>query len=99
MEGWGLADRIVATPSVRSGKPRLAGHRTTVSDVTILHERMRMSPDEIVSEYPTITLSDVHAALAYYFDRRDEVVRTIREGEEFAEKLRAGAPSISTELQ
>jgi uncharacterized protein (DUF433 family) len=29
---------------------------------------MGMSPDEIVSEYPTITLSDVHVALAYYFN-------------------------------
>jgi hypothetical protein len=60
---------------------------------------MGMSPDEIVSEYPTITLSDVHAALAYYFDHRDEVDRDIRDGEEFAEKLRGGAPSIFEELK
>jgi uncharacterized protein (DUF433 family) len=89
-----LADRIVRTPDVRGGKPRIAGHRITVADVAIWYERMGMSPDEIVSEYPTITLSDVHAALAYYFDHRDEVDREIRDGEEFAEKLRAGAPSI-----
>ena len=94
-----LADRIVRTPDVRGGKPRIAGHRITVADVAIWYERMGMSPDEIVSEYPTITLSDVHAALAYYFDHRDEVDREIREGEEFAEKLRAGAPSILDELK
>jgi hypothetical protein len=58
---------------------------------------MGMSPDEIVSAYPTITLSDVHAALAYYFDHRDEVDREIQDGEELAEGLRAGAPSILDE--
>jgi uncharacterized protein (DUF433 family) len=97
-EGRGLGDRIVTTPGVRGGKPRIAGHRITVSDVAIWHERMAMSPDEIVFEYPTITLTDVHAALSYYFDHRDDIDREIREGEEFAEKLRAGAPSIFEEL-
>ncbi len=98
-ENRGLAERIVATPGVRGGKPRIGGHRITVSDIAIWHERMGMSPDEIVSEYPTITLSDVHAALAYYFDHRDEVDRGIREGEEFADKHRAGRPSVFEELQ
>jgi len=55
---------------------------------------MGMSPDEIVSTYPTITLSDVHAALAYYTEHRDRIDADIREGEEAAEKLRAGQPSI-----
>lgn len=98
-QGGGLADRIVRTPGVRGGKPRIAGHRISVSDVAIWHERMGMSPDEIVSEYPTLRLSDVYAALAYYFDHRDEVDREIREGDEFAEKVRAGAPSIFDERQ
>src|SRR5262245_60132916 len=99
MQGRSLGDRIVTMPGVRGGKPRIAGHRITVADVAIWHERLGMSPDEIVSEYTTITLSDVHAALAYYFDHRDEVDREIRDGEEFAEKLRAGAPSIFEELK
>lgn len=80
----GLGDRIVRTPGVRGGNPRIAGHRITVSDVAIWYERMGMTPDEIVSEYPTITLSDVHAALAYYYDNKEDVDRGIREGEEFA---------------
>src|SRR3954452_23825005 len=94
-----LGGRIVMTPGVRGGKPRIAGHRITVADVAIWYERMGMSPDEIVSEYSTITLSDVHAALAYYFDHRDEVDREITDGQEFAEKLRAGAPSVFDELK
>ena len=54
-----------------------------------------MSPDEIVSEYPTLTLSDVHAALAYYYDHRDELDQDIREDEKFVEQLRAGAHPFS----
>jgi uncharacterized protein (DUF433 family) len=91
-------ERIVRTPGVRGGKPRIAGHRITVSDVAIWHERMGMSPDEIVFEYPTITLSDVHAALAYYYDHRDEVDQEIRESDQFVEQFRAGAPSVVDEL-
>ncbi len=98
-QGRGLVDRIVFTPGIRGGKPRIDGHRITVSDVAIWHERNGMSPDEIVTEYPALTLSDVYAALAYYFDHRDEVDREIREGAEFAEKFRAGAPSVFEELQ
>jgi uncharacterized protein (DUF433 family) len=92
-------DRIICTPGVRGGKPRIASHRITVSDVAIWHKRMGMSPDEIVSEYPTIKLSDVHAALAYYYDHREEVNREIGESEAFAEKFRDGAPSIFEELK
>ena len=86
--------RIVSTPSIRGGKPRIDGHRITVADVAIWYQRMGMSPDEIVSTFPTITLSDVHAALAYYYEHRDRIDADIREGEEAAEKLRAGQPSI-----
>jgi uncharacterized protein (DUF433 family) len=94
-----LGDRIARTEGVRGGKPCIAGHRIAVSDVAIWHERMGMSPDEIVSEHPSIMLSDVYAALAYYHDHRDEVDREIREGEAFAEHFRAGAPSLFDELR
>ncbi len=88
------AERIVITPGTCGGKPRLAGHRIKVADVAIWYERMALSPDEIVSNWPSLTLSDVHAALAYYYDHRDQIDADIRAGEEFVEKYRAGQPSI-----
>jgi len=45
-----------------------------------------------VSEYPTITLSDVHAALAYYFENRERIDADIRDGERFVEQMKAKAP-------
>ncbi len=56
--------RIVSTPGTCGGKPRIADHRIKVADVAIWYERMGMNPDEIVSTWPSLTLSDVHAALA-----------------------------------
>ena len=69
-------------------KPRIAGHRIRVQDVAIWHEKLGMSPDEILDNYPTITLADVYAALAYYWDHRDEVERAIAEEHAFVEEFR-----------
>jgi uncharacterized protein (DUF433 family) len=84
--------RIVSTPGICGGRPRIDGHRITVEDVAIWHERLGMSPDEIVSAYPSITLSDVHAALAYYYEHRERIDAAIREGEQFVAQMRAQAP-------
>jgi uncharacterized protein (DUF433 family) len=65
--------RIVSTPGTCGGKPRIDGHRITVKHIVLDHQRGGMSPDEIVSAYPSLTLSDVYAALAYYHDHRTEI--------------------------
>jgi len=67
-----LVQHIETTPGVLGGKPRLAGHRIRVMDVVVWHEKRGLSPDEIAELYPSITLADVHAALAYYFDHWEE---------------------------
>jgi Protein of unknown function (DUF433) len=52
---------------------------------------MGMSPDEIVSEYPSITLSDVHAALAYYYENRQRIDADIEAAKRYAEEMKAKA--------
>jgi uncharacterized protein (DUF433 family) len=69
-------------------KARIAGHRIRVQDVVIWHEKLGMSPDEIVYQYPTITLADVYAALAYYWDHRDEIEHAIADEHDFVEEFR-----------
>jgi uncharacterized protein (DUF433 family) len=81
--------RIVSTPGTCGGRPRIDGHRITVEDVAIWHERMGMSPDEIVSSYPSITLTDVHAALAYYYENRARIDADILDGERFVREMKA----------
>ncbi|MGK7926587.1 MAG: DUF433 domain-containing protein, partial [Spirulina sp.] len=65
-----------------------------VQDIVIWQEDLGMSPDEIVYHYPTITLADVYAALAYYHDHIQEIRQQIAEGEAFAEELKAKTPSL-----
>ena len=83
--------RIVSTPGTCGGRPRLDGHRITVEDVAVWHQRQGMSLDEIVSAYPTLTLSDMHAALAYY-ENLAQIDADIEEGRGFVEEMRAKAP-------
>ncbi len=82
-----LERHIEITPGIAGGKPRIAGHRITVQNVVVWHERMGMSADEICAEYE-LTLAEVYAALVYYFDHRDEVDLSIRASEAFVEDLR-----------
>jgi uncharacterized protein (DUF433 family) len=88
-----LDAHIVATPGTCGGKPRIAGRRITVANVAIWHEQMGWSVEEIAAEFD-LALADVHAALAYYFDNREEIDQRIREDEEFAEKVRTTDPSV-----
>ena len=53
---------------------------------------MGLSADEIASEYD-LSLADIHAALAYYFDHRAEIDRSIQEDEAFVRELRRRTPS------
>lgn len=88
-----LERHIEITPGIAGGKPRIAGHRITVQDIVIWHERMGRSADEICAEYD-LTLADVYAALAYYFDHREEIDRSLEASEAFMAELRERNPSF-----
>jgi uncharacterized protein (DUF433 family) len=83
--------RIVSTPGICGGRPRIDGHRIQVEDVAIWLERMGMSPDEIVSEHPSISLAEVHAALAYYYENRDRIDADIESAKQYGEEMMAKA--------
>ncbi len=87
-----LAAHIEQTPGVRGGKPRISGTRICISDVVIWTEQGQ-SPDEIVTDFPQLTLADVHAALAYYYDHREAVDHQISQAEAFAAEMRKKSPS------
>lgn len=82
-----LDQHIEITPGVAGGKPRIAGRRITVEQIAIWHERMGRSADKIAAEYD-LTLGDVYAALAYYFDHRVDIDASTACSEEFIESLR-----------
>lgn len=75
----------------RSSQPRayISGTRIRVIDVYALAELQGLSPDEIVMAFPHLTLAQVHAALAYYFDHRTEIIQQLREEKEIGRQFRA----------
>ena len=87
-------DHIVKTPGTCGGKARIAGHRVRVIDIVSWHEHQGMTPDEIVNHIPSITLADVHAALAYYFDHLAEIQEEMRAERALAEEMRPDHPSL-----
>jgi uncharacterized protein (DUF433 family) len=87
------AEHISITPGVCGGKPCIAGTRIRVQDLYVWHELQGQSADEIVSNFPHLTLGDVYAALAYYWDHRDDMERQRREEEAFVESMKAKIPS------
>ncbi|HTW94381.1 MAG TPA: DUF433 domain-containing protein, partial [Tepidisphaeraceae bacterium] len=91
---------VASTPGVCGGKPCIAGTRIRVWDVAHLSQSGQ-SPDEILSHYPQLTLADVHAALAFYYDNRAVIDQQMANDEDFADQLRAkmGPGPLEKKLQ
>lgn len=87
-----IRQHIEVTPGVCGGRPRIAGHRITVQNIVLWHERMGKSVDEIATDYD-VSLADVHAALAFYFDNRPAIDAAIDQDRELAETLKRQTPS------
>jgi uncharacterized protein (DUF433 family) len=93
-----IAEYIGIRPGFCGGEPHILGHRIKVRHVAVWHEQMGMSPTEIVATYPTISLAQVHAALAYYYGHRDEIQTAIAEEDNFVEEMKAkSGPSLLQE--
>lgn len=91
-----LESYIELTEGVRGGKPRLAGTRITVSDVVIWHLRMGESLEEIAVTYD-LSLSAVYAAIAYYYEHKEEIDSEIEASRAFYEEMKRTAPSLLKE--
>jgi uncharacterized protein (DUF433 family) len=92
-----VSEHIVSTPDTCGGAPRIAGSRIRVKDVVIWHIHQGMSPDEIMSNWPHLTLAGIHAALAYYYDRKDLIDAEIAADEAWYEEMKAKTPSLVRE--
>jgi uncharacterized protein (DUF433 family) len=59
-----LADRIVSNPEILLGKPVIRGSRMPVYIIVGLVESGQ-TPEEIVDDYPNLTVEDIAAAIAF----------------------------------
>ncbi len=79
---------IESVPGKCGGKPCIAGTRIRVWDIHVWHNLRGQSPEQIVADFPQLTLADVYAALAYYLDHREEIQRQAKEDEEFVAEMK-----------
>src|SRR5258708_16576718 len=86
-----IAEYIAVKPGFCGGKPYIAGHRIKVQHVAVWHERMGMTPEEIVVTYPSLSLPAVFAVLAYYHSHRAEIDADIEADERFVAEMKAKA--------
>lgn len=94
-------DLIYRNPEVRGGRPCIVGTGLRVIDIVMAMDFADRSPDQLAQDYD-ISLAQVHAALAYYYENQAEIDADIREdiriGLELA-KEGWGRPEKSTLLQ
>lgn len=88
-----LKQHIDIDPAICGGQPRIAGTRIRVWDIHIFRELHGMSPDEIVEDFPQLTLADVYSALSYYWDHRDEIETQARANQNRVEDMQTKHPS------
>ena len=92
-----ILDRhIVIDPNICHGKPHIEGHRIRVQDIVIWHEKLGVSVDNICADYE-LTLAEVYAALAYYFDYKEAVDQDIEADRAYFEAFKLGNPSLLEE--
>jgi uncharacterized protein (DUF433 family) len=62
---------------IAGGEPIIKGTRITVRAIAGYYQ-LGMTVDEILQSLPHLTQSQVHAALAFYFDHQEEIDRELR---------------------
>ena len=84
---------IVCTPGFYGGKPCIDNHKIAVHDIAA-YTHQGMSPEELTRNFP-LTLGQIHAALSYYFDHKEEIDR---ENEEEVAEIKARAAADTSPI-
>ena len=73
---------VASSPNICGGSPAISETRFPVRSVVTYVLRHGLTPEELISRFDHLTLAQVHDALAYYYDNRDEIDRDIAENSE-----------------
>jgi uncharacterized protein (DUF433 family) len=80
-------DLIVVDPEIRSGRPIIGGISVTVADVAIAKIFHHQDADGIAAWYD-LSLAQTHAALAYYYQHKEDIDEDIRQGRQIAAEFK-----------
>ena len=81
-----------------TGAPMIEGTRIKVQVIAIANQTWHLPPEGIKHEYPSLTLGEIHSALAYYWDHKDEIDQQIEDEKRFVDKMRRQNEPYQREL-
>lgn len=84
-------EHIVLDPS---GIPCIEGTTMKVIELVLAQTAYGWSPEELHINFPHLTLGQIHSALAYYWDHREELDRDIERRMTHIEQLRRSIGNI-----
>ena len=81
--------------------PIIAGTTMKVVELITSVKAYNWSPQELHENYPHLTMSQIHSALAYYWDHKKELDADIERREQYAERLQteAGESPLAKKLR
>jgi uncharacterized protein (DUF433 family) len=83
------------------GVPLIAGTTMKVVELVTAHLAHGWSPEELHFQFPHLSLGQIHAALGYYWDHKDEIDADIDRRARYAEQARreAGPSAVKAKLR
>ncbi|MGK7928251.1 MAG: DUF433 domain-containing protein [Spirulina sp.] len=86
-----ITEYIAIDPDYCCGQPRIVGTRMPVAAIAEMYLEMGESLEEIAQKYD-LSLAAVHGAMAYYYDRREEIDRHSLKTERIVEEMKRNNP-------
>lgn len=78
---------ITTNPRVRSRRPCIVGTSLEVAVIAIAKIVHGQSPEEIAADY-NLSLSEVYAALTYYYEHKEQMDTMIQQQRKLANKMK-----------
>jgi uncharacterized protein (DUF433 family) len=80
-------------PKTCNGSPVIKGIRVCTVDVVIECEHLNHAPDDIITAHPYLKLEQIHDALSYYYENREQLDKKIKQDRKSIQQL---ANAVST---
>jgi len=68
---------IVSQKDFYGGRPIIKGTKFPVRSAVVYILKQGMSPEEVVREFPHLTLAQIYDALSFYYDHQEEIEKDL----------------------
>ena len=75
---------IISQADLCGGSPVIKGTKFPVRSVVNYVLQQGLSPEELVKEFPHLTLAQIYDALSFYYDNKESIDRDIRDNSSHA---------------